>query len=138
MNKFVNADPDVFESLAALSADAPVTMLNLIKLNGTAVYKDGTSCSGREAYASYTHQIGSIFSRVGGKIIWSGSGEMTVVGPENESWDLVFMAQYPSVQSFLDMIQDPEYLASLKHRTAAVDTSRLICARANEDGGVYG
>jgi uncharacterized protein (DUF1330 family) len=81
--------------------------------------------TGAEAYANYGTDSGPIFSRVGGKIVWRGNFESTVIGPSDESWDQVFIARYPSAGAFLEMVTDPVYQQAVKHRQAAVLTSRL-------------
>src|SRR6266851_5749588 len=47
-------------------------------------------------------------------------------GPEEERWDHCFIAEYPSVAAFAEMIRDPVYREAVKHRQAAVEDSRLI------------
>ena len=49
-----------------------------------------------------------------------------LIGPEAERWDLCFIAQYPGVGAFVEMIRDPVYREAVKHRQAAVEDSRLI------------
>jgi uncharacterized protein (DUF1330 family) len=49
-----------------------------------------------------------------------------LIGPADEHWDHCFIAEYPSVSAFAEMIKDPVYREAVKHRQAAVDDSRLI------------
>jgi uncharacterized protein (DUF1330 family) len=49
-----------------------------------------------------------------------------LVGPAEEAWDECFIAEYPSVPAFVEMIRDPVYREAVKHRQAAVIDSRLI------------
>ena len=58
--------------------------------------------------------------------VWAGRPETVVTGPEDEAWDLAFIAEYPSAGAFLAMVTDPAYREHVKHRTAAVADSRLI------------
>lgn len=59
-----------------------------------------------------------------------------LIGPQSERWDHCFIAQYPSVQAFVDMLRDPVYREAVKHRQAAVEDSRLIrCASAKVGRG---
>jgi hypothetical protein len=51
---------------------------------------------------------------------------MMVIGPAEERWDLCFIAEYPSVGAFVEMLRDPVYREAVTHRQAAVDDSRLI------------
>jgi uncharacterized protein (DUF1330 family) len=49
-----------------------------------------------------------------------------LIGPTTERWDICFIAEYPSVSAFVEMIRDPAYREAVKHRQAAVKDSRLI------------
>ena len=126
MTDYVNPEREAFKAFAEMSSDGPVQMLNLIRLNETAHYADGTIVTGREAYAAYGRESAPIFKGVGGSIIWSGSYDMTLIGPSDEQWDIAFIAQYPSSDAFVAMVKNEEYQEAVRHRTAAVKTSRLI------------
>jgi uncharacterized protein (DUF1330 family) len=82
--------------------------------------------SGREAYERYSAQAEGAFKRVGGRQLWIGEPTANVIGPIDDSWDLVFVAYYPSVRSFIDMVKSPDYQGAARHRTAALADSRLI------------
>lgn len=126
MSNFVDPDKDRFGKFRDLPLDQPIQMLNLVKLNEIAIYEDGKSASGADAYKAYGRESGPIFQRLGGKIIWSGDFELTLIGPADEVWDIAFIAEYPSGQAFVDMVRDPDYRNAVRHRQAAVKTSRLI------------
>lgn len=138
MEKYVNPEREQFGKFQELDRKGPVHMLNLVKLKEHATYDDGTMVSGREAYAAYGRESGPIFERVGGRIYWSGSFELMVIGPQDVAWDIAFIAEYPNVQAFVDMVKDPEYQKAVVHRTAAVLTSRLVRFEPNKSGGVFG
>ena len=101
-------------------------MLNLVRLRAEAAYPDGRRATGAEAYAAYGRESLPVFSRLGGRVIWRGAVELTLIGPASERWDACFIAQYPSVAAFVEMIRDPVYREAVKHRQAAVLDSRLI------------
>ncbi|MEM7277983.1 MAG: DUF1330 domain-containing protein [Pseudomonadota bacterium] len=126
MPKYVDPDRTQFEAFKALPRDTPINMLNLIKLNEVALYEDGSSCSGLEAYKRYGEETGPIFSGLGGTIIWRGKPEAILMGPSDEQWDIGFIARYPDAAAFLAMVTNPDYQVAVKHRQAAVLTSRLI------------
>jgi uncharacterized protein (DUF1330 family) len=67
-----------------------------------------------------------VFARLGGEIVWRGRFESMLIGPADDRWDLCFIAQYPSVAAFVEMIRDPLYREAVEHRQAAVEDSRLI------------
>ena len=119
-----------FDTFKALDRTTPILMLNKLKFYDQARYAVGhplanTPMTGAEAYANYGTDSGPIFSQVGGSIIWRGNFESTVIGPSDESWDQVFIARYPNAGAFLEMVTDPVYQEAVKHRQAAVLTSRL-------------
>jgi len=117
------------ETFAAFRADdrpGPIHMLNLVRLRERAAYTDGREATGAEAYAAYGRESLPVFSRLGGTIVWRGRFELMLIGPAQERWDVVFIAGYPSVAAFVEMIRDPVYREAVKHRTAAVEDSRLI------------
>ena len=123
-----HVDPlrEQFEKFKALPRDRPVMMLNLVRFRKRAACPDGRETSGREAYAAYGRASGRIFRRVGGEIIWRGKPECVLIGPPGASWDVAFIARYPTAAAFLEMVTDPEYREAVRHRQAAVADSRLI------------
>ena len=135
---YIDPDRQHFAVFKNLPRDEPAEMLNLVCLNETAEYTDGTKVPGKEAYAVYGRESGPMFNKVGGSIIWTGEPRFVVIGPQNEHWDIAFIARYPSAQAFLDMVYDPEYQAVVHHRQAAVKTSRLIRMLPKEVGKGFG
>ncbi len=113
-------------------------MLNLVRLNETAVYPDGTLVSGKEAYAAYGRESAPIFKKVGGRIIWSADFEINLIGPETEHWDVAFIAEYPSAEAFVEMVKDPDYQKAVVHRTSAVLDSRLVRMAPKTTGDAFG
>lgn len=124
----MHVDPtrDQFDAFKALPRDAPVNMLNLVRLRGDAAYRDGRQATGAAAYAAYSRESGPIFRRLGGTILWRGEPEAMLIGPESERWHIAFIARYPTAGAFLEMVTDPAYQAIVHHRQAAVEDSRLI------------
>jgi uncharacterized protein (DUF1330 family) len=121
-------------ALAELSDDEPVIMLNMLRFRATASYPEGSghaACTGREAYARYGAAVMKHVQAVGGKPIFRGAAQLTLIGPHTEPWDEILLVQYPSRAAFLRMIGDPDYLAASVHRTAALEDSRLIAMRAS-------
>jgi uncharacterized protein (DUF1330 family) len=81
---------------------------------------------GGAGYAAYGPDSAPVFARLGGRIVWRGKFELMLIGPGEEKWDIAFIAEYPSVSAFVEMIRDPVYREAVKHRQAAVADSRLI------------
>lgn len=114
---------------AALMNDTrqgPIQMLNLVRYRDRADYPDGRQMTGKDAYAEYSRLSAPVFARVGGRIVWKGQPEEGIIGPVDEHWDLAFIAEYPSLSAFAEMMSDPEYRRAVRSRGAAVADSRLI------------
>lgn len=135
---FIDPTKDSFAAFKDLPRDKPVDMLNLVRLHKKAAYEDGREATGAEAYKAYGRESGPIFQGVGGKIVWRALPQLTLIGPSDETWDVAFVARYPSAQAFLDMVYNPDYQAIVFHRQAAVLTSRLIRTFAQEDAATFG
>ncbi|MEQ9693256.1 DUF1330 domain-containing protein [Shimia sp. SDUM112013] len=132
-------DKEDFDAFKANDRPGPIHMLNLVKLHDTARYEDGTEVTGAEAYAAYGRESAPVFQRLGGRIVWRGKMEQMVIGPkDNEDWDLCFIAEYPSVQAFVDMLKDPDYRKAMVHRQVAVADSRLVRMQPADTGGTFG
>ncbi|MFT6675338.1 MAG: hypothetical protein ACJAVM_001530 [Sulfitobacter sp.] len=131
MSNYLDPDRAQFDAFKGLNRDAPIEMLNLVRLNDMANYPGDhhlarDRLSGAQAYGNYGRDSAAIFGRVGGSILWRGAFETTLIGPSDETWDLMFIARYPTAHAFLEMVSDPVYQQAVIHRQAAVKTSRLI------------
>ena len=120
-----------FDAFKGLPRDTPIQMLNLVRLKAVADYpvdhpEHGKGRSGLHAYRAYGRETAALFARLGGRQIWAGKPELVLTGPTDERWDLAFIAEYPNAGAFFAMVTDPAYREFVKHRTAAVEDSRLI------------
>ncbi|MDF1774655.1 MAG: DUF1330 domain-containing protein [Rhizobiaceae bacterium] len=104
----------------------PIHMLNLVRLRDKADYPDGREATGRQAYDAYSAGSAAVLKDLGGSIVWRGSFEQMVIGPQEEQWDICFIAEYPSVKAFTDMLKIPAYREAMAHRQAGVADSRLV------------
>lgn len=139
MTGYVDPTKETFARFKDLpTADGPIHMLNLVRLREKAAYPDGRDVSGREAYRAYSHESGPVFRKLGGKQHWVGTPQLMLIGPADELWDLVFIAEYPSGQAFIDMLRDPVYREAVKHRQAAVLDSRLLRLKPGVPGETFG
>lgn len=126
MTGYIDPTKETFAAFRANGRPGPIHMLNLVCFREKAAYPDGRDMTGAEAYAAYGRDSHPVFERLGGRIVWRGSFELMLIGPEEEKWDECFIAEYPSVSAFVEMIRDPVYREAVKHRQAAVLDSRLI------------
>lgn len=132
-----------FDAFKGLDRDHPIEMLNLVRLRDLANYpgdhvlaRDGLT--GAEAYKLYGKHSAPVLDKVGGSILWRGAFQTMLIGPADEIWDAVFIAQYPTAHAFLAMVSDPDYQAAVVHRQAAVATSRLIRCAPSAGGDSFG
>lgn len=143
-DEYINPTREAFKAIFGLPLDQPVHMLNLLRFKPRAAYAAGDpehgetpAVTGAEAYARYSAAATPIFDRVGGSQIWIGRPELTLIGPGGESWDLAFIARYPTAQAFVDMLRDPDYNRATRHRTAATADSRLVRCAALPPGRTF-
>jgi uncharacterized protein (DUF1330 family) len=128
---YIDPTRESFDAFKALPRDTPIQMLNLLRFNDVARYPAGHShadkgLSGSAAYAEYGRTSAATFQRVGGSVVWRGTMESMVTGPQDKDWEMAFIAAYPNAAAFLAMITDPDYKLAVIHRQAAVLDSRLI------------
>lgn len=133
----IDPTPARFKGLLdAVPEGVPVVMLNMLRFRDQAVYPPGRNeppRTGREAYEEYERRALERVKAVGGRKLWGGTALHAVIAPDGESWDEIFLVEYPSREVFMNMVRAPEYQAFAIHRTAALFDSRLIALRA--DGG---
>jgi len=138
MSKNVDPTKNQFSAFMRLPDDGPIWMLNMIRLRKKAKYEDGREASGAEAYGEYGRTSAPFFIGAGGKIVWSAKPQTVLIGPEDERWDLIFIAEYPNAAAFGEMVRNEGYQAIVHHRQAAVKDSRLIRMKPGEAGKLFG
>ena len=119
------------EQIAALLENdkgEPIRMLNLLKFREFAQYSDGTDTglSGAEAYQRYAAEVVPIIRKAGGEIVFSGQANTLVIGDGELEWDMVSIAEYPSVTAFLGMTSSDEYQKIHIHRDAGLEHQLLV------------
>ncbi len=105
-----------FAAFKDLPRSGPIHMLNLVRFREAAAYPDGRKVTGAEASAAYGRDSGPVFRRLGGRIVWRGRFDFTLIGPADERWDEVFIAEYPSADAFIAMLRDPVYREAGRRR----------------------
>jgi uncharacterized protein (DUF1330 family) len=138
MTGHIDPTKETFAVFRTNDRPGPINMLNLVRFRDRAAYPDGREATGAEAYAAYGRESYPVFSRLGGRVIWRGRFELMLIGPGEERWDECFVAEYPSVAAFVEMIRDPVYPEAVKHRQAAVLDSRLIRLSPAAAGAGFG
>ena len=116
---------DFFAFMNDYPADEPVVMINILK------FKDKSGKgeeSGREAYARYSQNVTPLLAKVGGKVLWVGDVNQTVIGDTADQPDMVLIVQYPSKQAFIDMSTSAEYRVVGQDREIALEYGGLLAS----------
>jgi uncharacterized protein (DUF1330 family) len=112
---------DQFQALAAAPDEGAVVMLNLLK------FKEG----GADTYLRYGDAAIGMVEERGGRVLWSGRAEQTLIGDPAAGWDVVVLVEYPSRAAFIEMVSSPEYLQAHADREAGLErTVVLACSPA--------
>lgn len=118
------------ERIADLMRDdgKPIVMLNLLRFRAKAAYADGreSGLSGREAYAVYGDAVKELVTRIGGRMLFTGSVKSLAIGSVGEMWDVVALVEYPSSAAFAKMAMSPELAEIGVHRAAGLEGQLLI------------
>ena len=101
--------------------DGPFVMVNLLKFHARAQYEDGDhGLTGAEAYALYGEAVRELVEGLGGRIRYSGRVTGLLLGEVEEPWDMVALAEYPSLEAFRNMAMSPQMHAIEGHRKAGL------------------
>jgi uncharacterized protein (DUF1330 family) len=132
----VNPSPERMQEFFGGGDDGAFVMVNLLKFKDKAEYPDGrkTDLSGAEAYALYGAAVVERLAAVGAKPRYSGSVTGLMLGEVEENWDMVALAEYPSLDAMKTMIMSPEYQAISVHRTAGLAGQLNIKTKAGSLG----
>jgi len=93
----------------------PIVMLNLLR------FVEG----GRERYAEYARATAPFLAKVGGEVVYFGSGGVPLVAESGQAWDAVLLVRYPSRAAFSRMVADPEYQKITHLRSEALSEAVL-------------
>ena len=118
----VHPSPEQAKAFFDGEEDGPMCMVNLLKFKEKAEYADGSEpeLSGRDAYLRYGAAVQLCLASVGGKGRFSGTVTDLMLGEVEELWDMVALAQYPSLAAMQEMVSSPDYQAIAVHRTAGL------------------
>lgn len=116
-----------------LPEDGPFVMVNLLKFHDRAQYDDGDhGLTGQEAYMLYGEGVRKLVEGLGGKIRYQGRVSGLLLGEVEELWDVVALAEYPSLEAFRNMAMSPEMHAIEHHRKAGLKGQLNIRTKPGE------
>lgn len=111
------------EFMKTYPPDQPVVMVNLLKFEATAGTGDE---SGAAAYARYARNVAPLLKAVGGRVLWSGTVNATVIGDYDDQPDMVAIVEYPSVAKFVEMSTSDAYRAIAHDRELSLTYGGLL------------
>ena len=102
--------------------DGPFVMVNLLKFREKAAYEDGSDADlpGMAAYLRYGMKVRDMIAAVGGTPGYAGPVTGLMLGEVEDLWDMVALAEYPSLAAFRAMVTDPEYQKLARHGDAGL------------------
>ena len=104
--------------------EGPVMMLNLLKF---------APKSGAGEYNKYGDKVVRMVEATGGKVLWMGKVDQTLIGPVDETWDAIALVQYPSRKAFIEMTSTKDYDAAHEHRASGLE--RTLVLACTQRGG---
>jgi len=118
----LNPAPEQMQEFFGGKEDGAFVMVNLLKFKEKAEYPDGreNDLTGAEAYAIYGAAVAKCLADVGAKPRYSGPVTGLMLGEVEENWDMIALAEYPSLEAMRTMIMSPEYQKISVHRTAGL------------------
>jgi len=129
----INPTPEQIAAVIAAHPTGPVQMVNLLKFREQAAYPDdyagdpSPDCSGAEAYQRYGEVALQHVAKRGGRLVLLSAVDGIVLGAmAQDEWDQVAIVEYPAIDAFVDMGNDPDYLAATVHRTAGLARSAIL------------
>lgn len=134
MSKRIYLDPSEEQGRAFFTRNiaGSVVMLNMLRFRAIAAYSaapalmPGAPISGEKAYRLYMEHTLPFLKASGGEVLFYGSGGEFLIGPADERWDAAMLVRQSSMASFLAFASNPDYLAGMAHRVAALEDSRLL------------
>lgn len=124
----MNVENAVFPGMEQIASffggpeEGKFVMVNLLKFKPKAEYEDGSDAdlTGAEAYARYGKAVQACLAAVGGRQVYAGPVTGLLLGEVEELWDMVALAEYPSLAAMQQMVGSPEYQAIECHRKAGL------------------
>lgn len=118
----VTPSPKSMQEFFGADEDGPFVMVNLLKFKEKAEYPDvrESDLSGAQAYALYSAAVTECLASVGGQPRYAGPVTGLMLGEVEENWDMIALAEYPSLEAMRTMIMSPEYQKISVHRTAGL------------------
>jgi len=123
----------VWDEIIEMRKDEPVWMLNFLEFYDQADYGDDPHgvapfepISGAAAYNRYGEGMIGILGAIGGRVGYPSRAEPSLANADENAWDQIVIAVYPSITAMMAMLVHPEYQAAHVHRPAGLKRTRLM------------
>lgn len=118
----VRSTADQAKAFFGTPEDGPFVMVNLLKFKSKAEYANESDAgtSGFEAYQRYFRKVRYLILKVGGTPGYSGPVTGLQLGEVEELWDMIALAEYPSLAAMKEMVESADYREIAKHRIAGL------------------
>jgi uncharacterized protein (DUF1330 family) len=113
----IRPNKEQFLDLMNAPDEGPVVMLNLLKFKPH---------EGASEYNKYGGAVVQMVEATGGKVLWMGKVDQTLIGPVDEAWDAVALVQYPSRKAFVEMTSTKDYDAAHEHRESGLERTLVL------------
>ena len=117
--------PEQIQTLLQGPADQPVVMVNVLRFKPKADSADAKT-TGEESYRKYATAMRRFVESHGGRFIWVGRVDSTVIGDENERFDMIGLVEYPSRQKFVEIATSDHVREIGVDRAAGLEMQWLI------------
>ncbi len=116
------------KQLMSAPNDTPLVMVNILHFK---THTDNGEESGAAAYQRYSKNVLPLLQKAGGKVLWQGTVQYTIIGDDEQSPHMFLLVEYPSQQHFLSMIMSEEYRHISSDRTIALEYGGLYATTTN-------
>ncbi len=116
-----------WQNLFARPADEPVTFVNFFKLRDVPQYADSETErheNGQSAFDAYASVSIPAVADAGGEFRFVGQFEAGFIGDTGD-WDIVAVGAFPTVEHFMALFENPDYIAAYVHRRAACERQQV-------------
>lgn len=129
----VSPSPERMAEFFGGEDDGPFVIVNLLKFKERAEYTNGreTELSGAEANSIYARGEFPLVEKHGGRAVFDGAVTGLLLGEIEDSWDMVALVEYPTLDAFRAMITSPEYQEISVHRAAGLEGQLNIKTKAS-------
>jgi uncharacterized protein (DUF1330 family) len=129
----INPAEQQVRALLASGEGGPLQFVNLLSYSAEAHYPEGhelagAGLTGAEAYGRYGAVALDQVVRRGGTLTLYNDVLQVLIG-QSGPWDQIAIMQYPEIDTFVDMIRDPDYQAGLVHRDAGLAATVILVSR---------